>query len=144
MKFRPAAVPLITVDPFFSVWSCNDALYASPTEHWSGKPCPILAGVYIDNAFHSVAGFDPDGKLLKVVASRIVSRDKVLGRVGEVISADEEICVACGVGAVALLRVIPEGKGRMSAADFVRGRKIKTGDILASADNNNRHIASFR
>ena len=65
MKFRPAAVPLITVDPFFSVWSCNDALYASPTEHWSGKPCPLLAGVYIDNAFHSVAGFDPDGKLLK-------------------------------------------------------------------------------
>ena len=65
MKFRPAAVPLITVDPFFSVWSCNDALYASPTEHWSGKSCPILAGVYVDNAFHSVAGFDSDGKLLK-------------------------------------------------------------------------------
>ena len=84
----------------------------------------------------------PDGKLLKVVASRIVSRDKVLGKVGEVISADEEICVACGVGAVALLRVIPEGKGRMSAADFVRGRKIKTGDILASADNNNGDVTT--
>ena len=65
MKFRPAAVPLITVDPFFSVWSCSDALYATPTEHWSGKPCPIMAGVFIDNQFHSVAGFDPDGKLLK-------------------------------------------------------------------------------
>ena len=65
MKFRPAAVPLITVDPFFSVWSCSDALYATPTEHWSGKPCPIMAGVYIDNQFHSVAGFDPDGKLIK-------------------------------------------------------------------------------
>ena len=65
MKFRPAAVPLITVDPFFSVWSCNDALYSSPTEHWSGKSCPIVAGVYVDNAFHSVAGFDSDGKLLK-------------------------------------------------------------------------------
>ena len=65
MKFRPAAVPLITVDPFFSVWSCNDALYASPTEHWSGKPCPIMAGVYVDNTFYSVAGFDPEGKLLK-------------------------------------------------------------------------------
>ena len=65
MKFRPAAIPLITVDPFFSVWSCSDALYATPTEHWSGRPCPIMAGVFVDNAFHSVAGFDPDGKLIK-------------------------------------------------------------------------------
>ncbi len=65
MKFRPAAVPLITVDPFFSIWSCNDALYASPTEHWSGRPCPIVAGVFIDNTFHSVSGFDIDGKLFK-------------------------------------------------------------------------------
>ena len=65
MKFRPAAVPLITVDPFFSIWSCDDALYASPTEHWSGRPCPIVAGVFIDNKFHSVSGFDVDGKLVK-------------------------------------------------------------------------------
>ena len=65
MKFRPAAVPLITVDPFFSVWSCNDALYASPTEHWSGRPCPIVAGVFVDNRFNSVSGFDVDGKLIK-------------------------------------------------------------------------------
>lgn len=49
MKFRPAAVPLITVDPFFSVLSCSDALYSSPTEHWSGKQYPILAGVFVDN-----------------------------------------------------------------------------------------------
>ena len=65
MKFRPAAVPLVTVDPFFSIWSCNDALYASPTEHWSGRPCPIVAGVFIDDRFHSVSGFDIDGKLIK-------------------------------------------------------------------------------
>ncbi|MBR2371180.1 MAG: DUF4965 domain-containing protein [Clostridia bacterium] len=65
MKFRPAAVPLITVDPFFSVWSCSDALYATPTEHWSGRPCPIIAGVFVDNTFYSVSGFDPDGKLIK-------------------------------------------------------------------------------
>ena len=65
MKFRPAAVPLITVDPYFSVWSCSDALYATPTEHWSGRPCPIVAGVFVDNQFQSVSGFDIDGKLIK-------------------------------------------------------------------------------
>ncbi len=65
MKFRPAAVPLITVDPFFSIWSCSDALYATPTEHWTGRPCPIVAGVFVDNMLHSVSGFDMDGKLIK-------------------------------------------------------------------------------
>ena len=65
MEFRPAAVPLMTVDPFFSVWSCSDALYGTPTQHWSGKPCPIVAGVLVDDQFHTVSGFDPDGKALK-------------------------------------------------------------------------------
>ena len=49
---------------------------------------------------------------------------------GEVIADDGRIVVACGEGAVSLLGVLPEGKGRMSAADFVRGRKIARGDIL--------------
>jgi len=72
MKFRPAAIPLITVDPFFSVWSCSDALYGSKTEHWSGKPCPIMAGVFVNGVFYSVAAFDPDGKIIK---RRIYQKD---------------------------------------------------------------------
>ncbi len=65
MKFRPVAVPLMTVDPFFSIWSCDDALYGGPTEHWSGRPCPIMAGIYLDNRFYSMSAFDPDGKPLR-------------------------------------------------------------------------------
>ena len=38
--------------------------------------------------------------------------------------------VACGEGALKVTGVIPEGKGRMSAGDFVRGRRIAVGDIL--------------
>ena len=72
MKFRPAAIPLITVDPFFSVWSCSDALYSRPTEHWSGKLCPIEAGVYVGNNYYAVAGFNPNGSLIR---SRIYQRD---------------------------------------------------------------------
>ncbi len=78
----------------------------------------------------------PDGKLLKILETRIFDEEKIFGEPGEVISAGDDICVACGKGAVSLLRVLPEGKGRMSAADFVRGRKIKVGDILACAANN--------
>jgi len=73
----------------------------------------------------------PDGKLLKVVSSRVCEGK---GEAGTVIALSDkgegEIVVACGEGAVALLSVIPEGKGRMSAADYVRGRRIAVGDIL--------------
>lgn len=73
----------------------------------------------------------PDGKLLKVVKSRIVDADKACGLpAGKVIEVGEDIKVACGKGIISILTVVPEGKGRMSAADFVRGRKIAEGDIL--------------
>ncbi len=73
----------------------------------------------------------PDGKLLKVVKSRLVSADGRQGEAGQVVSLDGDIVVACGEGSVALCAVLPEGKGRMAAADFIRGRKIAQGDILS-------------
>ena len=73
----------------------------------------------------------PDGKLLKITSARIIDRDGVCGKeTGEVISLDGEITVACGKGKIALTGVLPEGKGRMNAGDFIRGRKINIGDIL--------------
>lgn len=73
----------------------------------------------------------PDGKLLKVLESRVCERESLNERAGEVLSLDAgAIRVACSRGSVELLRVLPEGKGRMSAADYIRGRKIATGDIL--------------
>lgn len=40
------------------------------------------------------------------------------------------ITVATGDGTLCLLRVKPEGKGAMSAADLIRGRGIRLGEIL--------------
>ena len=65
MKMRVPSIPLFNIDPYFSVWSCSDALYGAPTQHWSGKPCPIVAGVFVGDQFYSVSGFDQDGKALK-------------------------------------------------------------------------------
>lgn len=62
---RPVAVPLFTVDPYFSIWSCSDKLYNGCTKHWSEKPWPIFAGVYIDGVAHVVAGTDDDYKTLR-------------------------------------------------------------------------------
>ena len=74
----------------------------------------------------------PDGKLLKIVASRVVDADKVCDKpYGTVISVGEDIKVACGRGILSFLTVVPEGKSRMGAADFVRGRKIAEGDLLS-------------
>ena len=74
----------------------------------------------------------PDGKLLKIVESRIIDAEKVSDKpCGTVISVGEDIKVACGKGILSFLTVVPEGKGRMGAADFVRGRKIAEGDILS-------------
>ncbi len=56
------------------------------------------------------------------------------GKPGEVIAADPKgegsFTVAAGEGALRVLSVIPKGKGKMSAGDFLRGRKIAVGDIL--------------
>ncbi len=72
----------------------------------------------------------PDGKLLKVTSARICDEAKEHETVGEVLSLDGGITVACARGSITLLGVLPEGKSRMSAEDFIRGRKVAIGDIL--------------
>ena len=74
----------------------------------------------------------PDGKLLKIVESVLLDEktDKAPGTVLSADAADGLFRVACGDGVIGVCRLLPEGKGRMSAADFIRGRKIAGGDVL--------------
>ncbi len=72
-----------------------------------------------------------DGKMLKINKALPVSGSGVPGQVIEIDGqGNGSITVACGEGALRIISVIPEGKGKMTAGDFVRGRKIKLGDIL--------------
>ena len=48
MKLRPPAIPLITVDPYFSVWSINDRLNEGTTRHWTGSPNTIEGTVTVN------------------------------------------------------------------------------------------------
>ncbi len=43
--FRPSAYPLITIDPFISVWADSDRPDTSYTKHWTGRSVPIFASV---------------------------------------------------------------------------------------------------
>ncbi len=77
--------------------------------------------------------YTPDGKMLKVTATEVATREGTLAPAGTVLSlAGGKIEVACGVGSVFILSVLPEGKKRMAAADFINGRKIAVGDVLSA------------
>ena len=72
----------------------------------------------------------PNGKLLKLIESRIADISTPHEHVGKILSLDGAIEIACGKGSIYIDKVLPEGKARMSAADFIRGRNISVGDIL--------------
>ena len=57
-NFRPVAYPLITVDPFFSVWSFNDKLDDAPTKHWTGIQSPLFIALKLDGVFYPICAFD--------------------------------------------------------------------------------------
>lgn len=72
----------------------------------------------------------PDGKLLKLVSARIAEEDQAHDTPGEILSLEDGITVACRTGSLTVTGVLPEGKGRMSACDYVRGRRLSVHDVL--------------
>lgn len=53
---RAPAVPLVTVDPYFNVWSMSDHLYDDFTRHWTGAKNAMTAIAYIDGMPYLFAG----------------------------------------------------------------------------------------
>ncbi|MBQ8474313.1 MAG: methionyl-tRNA formyltransferase [Clostridia bacterium] len=72
----------------------------------------------------------PDARLLKIVSAHKAS-GSTEAKPGTIVSLEGGFEVACGGGTkLKVTGVLPEGKGRMKAEDFVHGRRIALGDML--------------
>lgn len=55
---RPPSAPLLTSDPYFSVWSGSDELYKSSTTHWTGKKHPLIGAIRVDGKTYRFMGVE--------------------------------------------------------------------------------------
>ncbi|WP_085338227.1 methionyl-tRNA formyltransferase [Aquidulcibacter paucihalophilus] len=91
------------------------------------KPAEVL-----DRAIRAFAPFPgawcllPDGARAKILLCRA---EEGSGAPGTVL--DDRLLIACGQGALRLLKVQREGKGALDAPDFLRGNPISSGSVFS-------------
>ncbi|MFA6834306.1 MAG: DUF4964 domain-containing protein, partial [Bacteroidaceae bacterium] len=57
-QLRAPSVPLITSDPYLSIWSPYDELTSGNTEHWTGTEYPLLGVLRVDGKTYRFMGED--------------------------------------------------------------------------------------
>src|SRR5450759_492163 len=57
--FRPPSVPLVTFDPYLSIWSGADHLTDRATQHWTRREHSLVSLIRVDGQAFRLAGNDP-------------------------------------------------------------------------------------
>ena len=57
--FRPPAVPLVTFDPYLSIWSDDDQLTGRNTVHWTKREHSLVSLIRVDGQTFRLMGNDP-------------------------------------------------------------------------------------
>lgn len=55
-SLRPPAYPLITIDPYRSIWAMQDTVYNAPTRHWTERPHSLRGIIRVDGEAMSFLG----------------------------------------------------------------------------------------
>ena len=58
MKLRAPCIPLITIDPYFSIWSKSTNLNYFETIHWTGRPNRLVGTAEIDGKNYVFFGYN--------------------------------------------------------------------------------------
>ena len=58
-EFRPPSVPLVTFDPYLSIWSAADHLTYRPTQHWTTREHSLVSLARIDGKVFRIMGIEP-------------------------------------------------------------------------------------
>ncbi len=118
----------------------SKSTYAKKIEN---EDCLLDFSLNAEDVYNRIRGLSPfplavcsqEGKALKIDTAELLDTKTVHDNYGEVISVNQKAGyfeIACRKGSIAVRKLLPEGKGRMSASDYINGRKISVGDKLTT------------
>ncbi len=69
MNLRPPALPIINIDPYFSIWTEESVL--DNTVHWTGKPNTMSGRVFVDGKEYHFLGLNKKEEIAKEIVTNV-------------------------------------------------------------------------